>query len=154
MTKKPHGGQTNYSEGAAEFVCAMLGEGQTLRSICREYPDMVPPESTIRTWVIDDREGFAAQYARARDFGLDTMADELLDISDDVAGDLTDDGKWSHANVQRSRLRVDTRKWYLSKMAPKRYGEKLDVEHGGPGGGPLVVRVIKFAPDKPEEGDS
>ena len=83
---------------------------------------------------MEDREGFFAQYARARDVGLDAMADELFDIADDGTNDWMErdgEGNPGYAvngeNVSRSRLRVDTRKWYLSKLAPKRYGEKLEV---------------------------
>lgn len=92
----------------------------------------MPPAPTVRLWVIDDREGFAAQYARARDLGLDAMAEELLDIADDSSGDedVTDGGtrKLNNEFAQRSKLRVDTRKFYLSKIAPHRYGEHLRIE--------------------------
>jgi hypothetical protein len=94
----------------------------------------MPPESTVRRWALDDAEGFAARYAHARDLGLDAMSDELLEIADDGTNDYmdTEDGpKLDGEHVQRSRLRVDTRKWYLSKLAPKRYGDKLELEHKG-----------------------
>lgn len=84
---------------------------------------------------MDDREGFAAQYAQARDLGLEAMADELFDIADETTKDtFTDkDGNDRPNNewITRSRLRVDTRKWYLSKLAPKRYGDRLDVAVSG-----------------------
>lgn len=80
---------------------------------------------------MNDLNGFFTHYARARDMGLDAMADELLDIADEGTND------WMSRNdpdnpgyslngehSSRSRLRVDTRKWYLSKLAPKRYGDK------------------------------
>ena len=77
---------------------------------------------------------FFAQYARARDLGLDAIADELFDIADDGQNDWMErhgEGNEGYTvngeHVSRSRLRVDTRKWYLSKLAPKRYGEKLEV---------------------------
>jgi hypothetical protein len=71
------------------------------------------------------------------------MADELLEISDDNSRDYKSDtnGNLSadHEHINRSRLRIDTRKWYLCKLAPKRYGEKVSVEATGGEGGPLVV---------------
>lgn len=83
-------------------------------------------------WVVDDREGFAAKYARARDIGIDSMADETIAISDDGSNDTyLDDAGIVRTNsdvVQRSKLRVDTRKWYLSKIAPNRYGDRLQVD--------------------------
>ncbi len=72
----------------------------------------------------------------------DALFDEALEIADDASGDWTKDAKGNkvldHEHVQRSRLRVDTRKWAAGKMAPKRYGDKL--QHTGDGGGPIRVR--------------
>lgn len=90
----------------------------------------MPPEATVRGWVVDDIDGFAAQYARARDIGLDVCADELFEIAD------------GNGDVARDRLRFDMRRWYLSKMAPKRYGDKTEVAHTGPGGGPIETREV------------
>lgn len=91
----------------------------------------MPPAPTVRGWVIDDVQGFAAQYTRARQVGFEEMADELTEISDDVSQDtISDPEKGDRPNsewITRSRLRVDTRKWLLSKALPKIYGEKLDV---------------------------
>lgn len=91
----------------------------------------MPPESTVRLWANDDRGGFAAQYARAREIGYATMADELLEIADDSSGDaVIDEDGATRANPEfasRSRLRVDTRKWLLSKALPKVYGDRLDL---------------------------
>ncbi len=72
----------------------------------------------------------------------DALFDEALEIADDASGDwaVDKDGKKTldHEHVQRSRLRVDTRKWAAGKLAPKRYGDKL--QHTGDGGGPIRVR--------------
>lgn len=98
-------------------------------------------------WVIQDREGFAAQYARARDAGLDTLADEVFEIADDGTNDYvekeTKKGKeivFDGEHVQRSRLRFDARRWYLSKLAPKKYGERVATEISGPDGGPIATK--------------
>ncbi len=73
----------------------------------------------------------------------DALFDEALEIADDASGDWTadKDGKKTldHEHVQRSRLRVDTRKWAAGKLAPKRYGDKL--QHTGEGGGPIRTEV-------------
>lgn len=147
------GRPVTFTQDVADQICGRLAEGESLRSICKD--EGYPPESTVRLWVVDDREGFAAQYARARDVGLDAMADEILEVSDDGTNDwmerLDNDGKsvgWqlNGEHVQRSRLRVDSRKWLLSKVAPKRYGDRL--QHTGPDGeGPVVVKLIKYADD-------
>lgn len=102
----------------------------------------MPHESTVRAWALDDFQGFSTQYARAREIGYHGMADEMVEIADEVRFDTIrgQDGEPDRPNTEwitRSRLRVDTRKWLLSKALPKVYGDKLEV--GGPGGGPIVV---------------
>jgi hypothetical protein len=73
----------------------------------------------------------------------DALFDEALEIADDASGDWTadKDGKKTldHEHVQLSRLRVDTRKWAAGKLAPKRYGDKM--QHVGEGGGPIRTEV-------------
>jgi hypothetical protein len=110
----------------------------------------MPPESTVRLWVQDDREGFAAHYARAREVGYQSMADELIEIADDGSNDWMErkrgDGSTeeveNHEVIGRSRLRVDTRKWLLSKALPKVYGEKIVQEHTGANGGPIETHEL------------
>lgn len=108
------GRPSKYSEKAADEICARLAEGESLRAICRD--DHLPSESTVRQWALEDREGFSARYTQARDIGLDCLADEVLEIADSGSDD-----------VARDRLRFDARRWHLSKLAPKRYGEKVEV---------------------------
>lgn len=71
------------------------------------------------------------RYARAKYAAVEAMADELLDIADASEGDaiIDEDGRRVIDNeaVQRARLRVDTRKWLLSKLVPKKYGDKQEV---------------------------
>jgi hypothetical protein len=66
------------------------------------------------------------------------MADELIEIAD---ADCTVDGKPDNALVQQARLRVDTRKWILSKMLPKRYGDRVTTEVTGDPNAPLLTRI-------------
>jgi hypothetical protein len=142
------GRPSTFAQDIADAICLRLAEGETLRQICRD--DGMPPESTVRQWVIDQAE-FAAQYAKARDLGLDAMADALFEIADDGTNDTTvdEDGNvfTNHDVIARSRLRVDTRKWYLSKLAPKRYGDKLvmqgDAENPVHVAGTLTVNFVK-----------
>lgn len=132
-----------YSEEVANEICARLATGESLRAICRS--EGMPAESTVRGWVIDNNNGFSAQYARARDLGLDCMADELLEIADTPQiGVKTKraDGKTEVTEgdmIEHRRLQVDSRKWFLSKLAPKRYGDKVTQEISGPDGGPVVL---------------
>jgi hypothetical protein len=76
----------------------------------------------------------AKRYTRACEMRADIMADEILTISDNRGGDIvqTMDSEYiDHAVINRDRLRVDSRKWLLSKLQPKKYGDKIDVEHSG-----------------------
>ena len=108
-----------YTLEIAEAICARLAQGEALYEICRG--EGMPPESTVRQWHIDDHGGFAAKYARARDIGLDGRADRLRDIARSAIG-------LDGPGVQAIRLVVDTEKWYLSKLAPKRYGDRLELD--------------------------
>ena len=130
---------TTYTQEIADDICAKLAQGMTLREICRA--DDMPPESTVRLWALEDRDGFSAQYTRAREIGYHAMADEILDIADDGLNDWMerngdDNEGWvsNGEHLQRSRLRVDTRKWLLSKTLPKIYGDKLALDHESPNG--------------------
>jgi hypothetical protein len=107
----------------------------------------MPHESTVRNWALDDREGFAAQYARAREIGYFSMFDETLEVADDARNDWMerqdDNGgsSWqvNGEHIQRSRLRVDTRKWMLSKALPKVFGDKVTQEHVGDPDKPVEI---------------
>lgn len=133
-TGRKRGRPSKYTPELATAICERLSRGESLRSICRD--EGMPTETTVRQWALDDYQGFYPQYARARDLGLDAMADEVLSIADTDAGE----------DVQRSRLRFDARRWYLSKLAPKRYGERLGIEQAG--GGPVQVQVRFVPPDE------
>lgn len=85
-----------------------------------------------------EQEGFLKQYARAKQESADAMAEEILDISDDGTNDYMtitrgrDEVEVPNPEVlQRSRLRVDTRKWLMAKMKPKKYGDSIDVTSDG-----------------------
>lgn len=127
-------------------VIDRLSAGESLRAICSYLPDRetlrepntFPTEHAVRWWVIEDIEGFASQYTRARDVGLDCMADLALEVSArPQPGTITKDSPLNgievttRDSVDRAKLHADTLKWYLSKLAPKRYGDRLKLEHEG-----------------------
>jgi hypothetical protein len=97
----------------------------------------MPSESAVRQWALEDREGFAAQYARARELGYERLAEDILEIADTpkigvktvnkATGVETTEGDM----IEHRRLQVDARKWMLSKMLPKKYGEKIQTELSG-----------------------
>jgi hypothetical protein len=141
-----------YTEAIADEICARLAAGESLNKICKD--SHLPVESCIRAWAIDDREGFYAKYTRARQIQAERMAEEILEISDDASQDIEvgADGK-PRANNEfqaRSRLRVDTRKWILSKVLPKVYGDRTVL--AGDKDAPLGVQLIHSIP-QPDRGE-
>jgi hypothetical protein len=133
--KRPRGGQTIYTREIADEICKLMSEGATLNQICRR-PGM-PSRPTVLNWALEDRDGFSDRYARARDHLIDHWADEAMDIADDSSNDFIEreqqngDSKVvaNREAIERSRLRVDTRKWMLTKLKPQRYGDKVDLKH-------------------------
>lgn len=142
------GRPSKFTKEMASRICERLAAGETLRAICRD--DDVPAAQTVLRWTAANTE-FSEQYARARETGYSHMADELVEIADDGTNDYVEKERengtkhvvFDAEHVQRSKLRVDTRKWLLSKALPKVYGDKL--EHTGPDGGPITVQVVKFS---------
>lgn len=119
MAKNPAHRPTIFTEALAVAICKRIATGESVRSIVKD-PKM-PSSSTIFKWLLDkDKKEFAEQYEKARNEQAEMMFEELLEIADQKDKD-----------VMRARLRVDTRKWYLSKVLPKKFGDKLDVTTGG-----------------------
>ena len=133
VAKKNVGGRpSSYSESIAAKICEKLAQGESLRTACRG--EGMPNASTVFVW-LSKHPKFQEQYARAKEASADAMGEEMLDISDDASNDWMEkhgkDGEVGYAlngeHVQRSKLRIDSRKWLMSKMKPKKYGDKLDV---------------------------
>ena len=112
--------------------------------------------STVFRWLGEHQE-FQEQYARARQARASAMEEEILSISDDDSQDRIVDAESGAAKVNaefvaRSRLKVDTRKWLMARMAPKVYGDKVTQELQGPEGGPVstITRIELVAAPIPE----
>jgi hypothetical protein len=105
-----------------EIICARLMEGEGLSNICKDK--MLPTRATVYEWLASENElckEFANKYMRAREIQADYYADEIIAIADES-------DSYNHA---AQRLKMDARKWYASKLKPKKYGDKLDVTTGG-----------------------
>ena len=129
-------------EKITALVCAQIAEGKSLRSIL-DHDDKLPSVRTFLDWM-GEAPALATQYAQARGVGYQLLADEIVAIADENYT-TTEDGKrerLSNEAIARNRLRVDTRKWVLAKMLPKIYGEKLQTEHTGKGGGPIQLAAV------------
>jgi hypothetical protein len=94
---------------------------------------------TFLSWVDQDKD-LSEQYAQARAAMIDKIADDIMTIADEEMIP-TGEGKVDNAMVQKQRLRVDTRKWLLSKLAPKKYGDKLELT--GDDKSPLTIQRIE-----------
>jgi hypothetical protein len=133
-----------YSDDLAASICARLAAGESLRRICAD--DAMPCRDTVFAWVSTNPQ-FSDQYAKARQFQMEAMAEDILEIADDGTNDTyTDDEGRTRVDsdvIARSRLRVDTRKWLMSKLAPKKYGDRVSQEISGPDGGPMQIDRIE-----------
>lgn len=141
-----NGRPTLFTPEIAADITVRIMAGESLRSICRD--EAMPARSTVHLWIATN-ESFSDQYARACDIRAEEMFDEMFEIADDGTNDwmLRGSGEdaievTNHENIQRSRLRIDTRKWALSKMNPKKYGEKITNEVVGKDGGPITTAAI------------
>ena len=128
--------QSDVETGAAklrELILQRIRDGESLRSICKDKA--MPARSTVHLWLANV-EGFSDHYARACEIRADVYADEILEIADDASRDWitkkNPDGSTYRVldgeHVQRARLRIDSRKWLMSKMAPKKYGDRIELE--------------------------
>jgi len=118
-----------YSAELADEVCALVAEGKSLRQIT-EQPGM-PSRRAVQHWMTRFPE-FREKYECAMMLCAEFWAHEIIEISDDSAGDyvITEDGRRvvDNEHINRSRLKVDSRKWLLSKLLPKRYGDRIQAD--------------------------
>lgn len=128
-----------FDQSVADKICSLIMESERgLHWMTKQNPDL-PSVGTIMDW-LRSNEDFAKQYARAKDVQIERMFEKINEIADDTTDDLLTNplgeggGKIVSGNstaVQRAKLRVDALKWQLSKLAPKKYGDKLDVTTDG-----------------------
>lgn len=145
--KRPPGRPTDYSPKLAARICERMAQGESVRSICRD--EDMPALSSVYVWLTKHPE-FVEQYTRAKTDSAEAMAEEMLEIADRTDRDFTLDPETmtlrvDGEHIQRARLMVDTRKWLLSKLAPKKYGDKVDVNHGSQPDNPLSVLLEQVA---------
>ena len=153
---RKRGGQTRYTEEIADEICQRLAAGESIVSISAD--PYMPADSTIELWGetdSEDRPGFVGRYVRAREKGLHRLADEALAIADKPC---LFNGVPDNALVQAARLQIDTRKWYLSKLLPRQFGDKVTQELTSDPDRPLItmIQLVPVAPKrlpKPDESE-
>jgi hypothetical protein len=125
------GRPSSFTQEIADRICERIAEGEGLRRIVLD--EGMPSEKTVYRWLRENGD-FRQQYACAREDQAEHFLDEIMDIADDASRDTvaTDSGEVANTEwIQRARLRVDARKWAMSKLAPKKYGDKIGIEHSG-----------------------
>jgi hypothetical protein len=107
----------------AELVPEFMAEGVSMRQAC------IKAGLTAQTFLraVDDSPGLAERYAQARGALLDAMVDQILALAD-APVPLLDNGATDPGLVRQRQLQIDARRWVLSKLAPSKYGDRLDVQ--------------------------
>ncbi len=156
--KRRPGRPSNYTPEMAALICARLAAGESLNRITKTegFPDHV----TVYSWMSKNPE-FLAMYTRAREDQAETMADEIVEIADaapetepvlDKNGEIIE-MRVHAAYVAYQKNRIEARKWVAAKLKPRKYGEKVDVNHGVQPENPLakLLDQIQGTPLKPDE---
>jgi hypothetical protein len=116
--KKGPGPVSSFTDELANRICEQIADGTSLIKICKA--EGMPNKSTVLRW-LEDKPEFATKYARAREL----MADHHFDLMQDIADEATPE------TVQTAKLRLETMRWRVSKLLPKKYGEKVETAHTG-----------------------
>lgn len=113
---------STFTSELGDDICRRLAAGESARQICRD--EGMPAMSTLMKWLNDsDKVQFSEQYARARDCQADFYADEIIDIADELS-DVAEP-----TELAKAKLRIDSRKWKVARMAPRKYGDKQQIDH-------------------------
>jgi hypothetical protein len=123
MANKPTKSGSPERAKLADQVIAAMNSGMSCFKACAKVG---VPMQTFTRWAEEDA-ALAEAYACARENFVERIANDLMEISDQDPE--TVDGKKDWAAIQKHKLQVDTRKWLLSKLAPKKYGEKIETTH-------------------------
>jgi hypothetical protein len=136
------GGMVEFSQKIFDDICDRIACGESVNQICKD-PNMISRETFYAAMRPDTPEAKALsdKYARAKLIQADYFAEEIIDIADDGRNDWIErenartGEKYIALNseaIERSRIRIDARKWNAAKNAPKKYGDKLQQEHTSP----------------------
>lgn len=118
------GRPSDYTKETAEKLCEILSQGKSLRTACLK--DDMPSIATVFKWMRDYPE-FLKQYEQAKVESSEALNEVILDLGDEAINMSQGvDPKVSNAVVSAYKLKADNLKWYMSKMKPKKYGDKID----------------------------
>ena len=132
------GRPTDYSDEIGEAICELIAMGYTIKQICL-MPHINVSDRSVYRWLVK-QDTFRQMYVRAREHQAERFAEEIIEIADDGSNDWMErelaNGNGTelvinHDHIARSRLRVDTRKWLMSKQASHKYGDNKNVNVTG-----------------------
>lgn len=127
VVEKSRGGRpSTFNPDVADTICQELMAGRSLKAVCQG--EGMPGTSTVYEWLSRDAE-FADSYARAREVQADVLADEIVHIAD------------TEPDAQKARNRIDARKWLASKLRPKKYADRVELDHRVEGNTGMQVTV-------------
>ncbi len=137
---------------ATDLIFKRIVRGDSVRKILStDEKDDLPSRKTFYEWMAVNKD-LSDQYAKVMEIRSDDMADEILEIADNFEHDVKEDKDGreviDHAVVNRDRLRVDARKWLLSKMLPKKYGDKTEIDNKISGS--ITINPKNWAGDAPD----
>ena len=145
-------------EIAVKEILLEIMKGRSLTAILKtEERGNLPSKVTFFEWLKEDEE-LTNQYARATEVRADIIFDDILAIADENTNDtsINENGIEVVNNdvIQRSRLRIDARKWVLSKLNPKKFGDKTI--HSGDSENPIqtTFSILNIDPLSDESNDS
>lgn len=127
QSKGRPGPVSSFTDEIANHICEQIAGGISLIKICKA--DGMPNKSTVLRW-LDEKPDFATKYARARELMADHYFDQMQEIADEATGE----------TVQTAKLRLETMRWRVSKLLPKKYGDKVETEHTGT----VTVRNVRI----------
>lgn len=123
-------------------ICEEMIGGKSLAKVCEL--DGMPSVRAVLYWRAKIPE-FDKMYRIAQQERAEAYIEEIIDIADDGSADFVEDAEGRRRpdteHINRSRLKVDTRKWIASKMMPRLYGDKIDLTHANPDGSPIRLLI-------------
>ena len=125
------GRPTEYTEEIGDTICGRIVDGESLRTICADAG--MPDEATVLGWVSSHGK-FRDGYELAREFAVEALLDETIDIIDDPSGYLVErvqaNGRvvviWDRKQLPRCVLRCEVRTWVVDQLPPLKWEERLE----------------------------
>jgi hypothetical protein len=126
----PAGRPSEFTPELAANILGQLADGKTLTAICKA--DDMPSRVTVWNWTRQNSE-FLNAYREARKGQAEAWSDDMVDLSDGTG------------DVNRDKLRIQTRQWLMARQHSQRWGDKVSQEISGPDGGPIQTDDLALA---------